>query len=230
MFSLPDYLLTTLLCHLCSLLWNFADRPLPRPHTDTSCTSRFQGNSLPTRPHPPLRTCPSLWVEQKPDRVLDGEVNTPCWVCTKSLRGAGGERPQLPEPGLGCRVQVLQGRGGDLVEHVTLAIPAAVSRAETPPHRCPDFCFLPSLLGGPITTAPGHTDTRAPPRHPERTSCNWGTPGPAGVTEAQQALHPFPRPQASSKTPLCPFLLGGWRGLRGAGLFLAGIGEGHFSP
>ena len=33
---LPDHLLTPLRSHLCSLLWNFADHHLPRPHS-VSC-------------------------------------------------------------------------------------------------------------------------------------------------------------------------------------------------
>lgn len=54
-----------------------------------------------------------------------------------------------------------------------------------------------------------HTDTPAPPRHPREDQLQLGAPGPARVTEPQQALHPFLRPQVSSKTPLCPSLLGG---------------------
>lgn len=131
---------------------------------------------MPTRPHPPLRTCPSLWVEQKPDRNLDCEANTPSpllGVRQEPSRGKG-MAPQHPDLGLGFRVQVFRRRGGDLVEYVTLALPAAVSRTETSSHRCPDFsCFLPLLLRGTVTTAHWHTDTGAPPRHPERTSCNW---------------------------------------------------------
>lgn len=32
---LPDHLRTALLCHLCSLLWNFTDHHLPWPHTNS---------------------------------------------------------------------------------------------------------------------------------------------------------------------------------------------------
>jgi hypothetical protein len=35
-FLPPDHLLTPLLCHLCSRLWNFVDQHLPWPHT-VSC-------------------------------------------------------------------------------------------------------------------------------------------------------------------------------------------------
>lgn len=50
-------------------------------HTDTSCTSHFQGNSSPL---PPSR--PHLWAEQKPDRQ-SCEVTILSIVCTRSPQG-----------------------------------------------------------------------------------------------------------------------------------------------
>lgn len=83
--------------------------------------------------------------------------------------------PQHPEPTLGYRVQVLRERGGKLVEYVTLALPAPVGRTETPPHWGPDFsASCPCCWETQPPQHPWPTDTGAPPRHPERTSCNWG--------------------------------------------------------
>lgn len=51
-----------------------------------------------------------------------------------------------------------------------------------------------------------------PSQAPREDQLQLGTPGPARVTEPLQPLHPFSRPQVTSKTPLSPSLLGagGW--------------------
>lgn len=51
-----------------------------------------------------------------------------------------------------------------------------------------------------------------PSQAPREDQLQLGTPGPARVTEPLQPLHPFSRPQVTSKTALSPSLLGagGW--------------------
>lgn len=65
------------------------------------------------------------------------------------------------------------------MEYVTLALPAAVSRTETPPHGCPGFSrFLPLLLGGGGgVQSPQHTGTQTLgplPGTPRGPAATWG--------------------------------------------------------
>ena len=71
---------------------------VPGSHTDTSCTSRFQGNSSPLDRTRPLNTSRALWAECKPDRAGDSEVAILSPVCARSpLPGSGGQVAPLQE-------------------------------------------------------------------------------------------------------------------------------------
>jgi hypothetical protein len=66
---LPDHLLTPLLCHLHSLLWNFADHHLPWPHTVSCLLPVNIGDQVPLSP-PDHRPSPLSPKWQGPSMVI----------------------------------------------------------------------------------------------------------------------------------------------------------------